>query len=343
MFVKNAWYVAAWGSELEVGGILARKLLGVPMVIYRDEQGAAHVLEDRCCHRGLPLSMGRVRGPVLECGYHGLQFDGLGRCVAIPGQDNVPSVMKVRSFPVVEKDGLIWIWGGDSARADENLIPSFPWHADPSWPYIPHVQHIRCAFNLVVDNLLDQTHLAYVHLSTIGGNPNAHAVADMEIEPTARGVRFMRWLENAPPPPIYVEADIGFSADEPIDRWAEFEYIAPATVHQFTGGLPRSARARESGRRDGGWALRIMHHVTPETETTCHYFWSACHGFRQDDPAVTEWMRDSIRDTFLEDERVLEAQQARILELPGRLLSTKHDAARIAAELALMKMRKEEY
>lgn len=342
MFVRNAWYVAAWAVELENGQALARKILGVPTVLFRGESGNVSALEDRCCHRGLPLSMGLVRGDALKCGYHGLEFDGLGRCVLIPGQDDIPSVMKVKSFPVVEKDALIWLWGGDPDQADVGRIPAFPWHEDPAWPYIPHVQHLRCAFNLVIDNLLDQTHLAYVHTSTIGGNPTAHAVADMEIEKTDRGMRFMRWLENQVPPPIYVEADIGFKPDEPMDRWAEFEYVAPATVLQFTGGLPSNAKPRSTGRRDGGWALRIMHNITPETETSCHYFWAGCHGFRQNDPSVTTWMRDSIRDTFLEDEAVLEAQQARIVEMPGRLLSTKHDAARIAAERVLIKMRQDE-
>jgi phenylpropionate dioxygenase-like ring-hydroxylating dioxygenase large terminal subunit len=338
MFVKNAWYVGAWSAEVAAGETLARKILGIPTVLFRSEAGVVHALEDRCCHRGLPLSLGSVAGDHIKCGYHGLEFSGTGRCVLIPGQDKIPSVMKVKSFPVVEKDALVWIWCGDPARADEKLIPDFPYHTDPHWPNIPHVQHVKCAFNLVIDNLLDQTHLAYVHKSTIGGNAAAHADAGMEIDQTERGVHFVRWLEDAPPPPSYIQAGIGFIADEPIDRWAEFEYVAPCSVLQFTGGLPRAAEARKTGRRDGGWALRIMHNITPETDTTCHYFWSACHGFKRDDASVTTWFRDQIRDTFLEDETVLEAQQARLLEMPGRLLSTRHDEARILAERALLRM-----
>jgi phenylpropionate dioxygenase-like ring-hydroxylating dioxygenase large terminal subunit len=201
---------------------------------------------------------------------------------------------------------------------------------------------VKCSYTLVVDNLLDQTHIAYVHGKTIGGNAKGHAVADMNIEATPRGMYFMRWLKSAPVPPAYLQAGIGFSEQDKIDRWAEFEFVAPASVLQFTGGLPIDHDAPNTGARDGGWALRIMHNITPETETSCHYFWAACHGFKQDDPKVTQWMFEQIRDTFKEDEIILEAQQRRLLELPGPLTATKHDAGRIAAERALQRLIKAE-
>jgi phenylpropionate dioxygenase-like ring-hydroxylating dioxygenase large terminal subunit len=342
MFVKNAWYVVAWSSEVTTEKLLARKILGVPLVIYRTALSRVNVLEDKCCHRGLPLSMGRVHGESLKCGYHGLEFAPDGRCIMIPGQASIPPNMKVRSFPVVEKDKLIWMWAGDNAMADPELVPHFPWHNDPAWPFLPYWQHINCGYQLVIDNLLDQTHLAYVHGNTIGGNLQGHASAEMEVVATPRGMRFMRWLPAAVPPPSYVEAKIGISADDKVDRWAEFEYVAPITVLQYVGGLPVRFNAKQSGIREGGWALRIMHNITPETETSCHYFWGGCHGFCQDDPTVTIWMRDQIQKTFYEDEVILEAQQQRLIELPGPLTATKHDRPRIFAERALIKMLKDE-
>ena len=341
-FIRNAWYVAAWASEVPAGQIISRQILGVPLALYRTESGIIGALEDRCPHRGVPLSLGCVIKDRLRCGYHGLWFDETGHCVEIPGQDKIPPGMKTQSYPVVERDALIWIWCGDPEKADQESIPSFPWHNDPAWPYIPYVQRIACAYNLVVDNLLDQTHLPYVHASTIGGSAMGQATADMDVEKTPRGMRSMRPPETTTPPPAYVAAGIGMVEDQLIDRWSEFEYVAPGTVLQFVGGLPLEARARETGAREGGWALRIMHNITPETETSCHYFWASCNGFKPDQPETTQWLHDQTRETFYDDEIFLEAQQRRITERPGPLIPTRHDIARVVADGAMKKMLKDE-
>ncbi len=104
-FIMNAWYVAAWPREVEAGKILARTICGEPMVMFRDELGAVAALEDRCCHRELPLSMGWIENGTLRCGYHGLRYDGGGRCVEIPGQSNIPPRVRVRRFPLVQRHG----------------------------------------------------------------------------------------------------------------------------------------------------------------------------------------------------------------------------------------------
>jgi phenylpropionate dioxygenase-like ring-hydroxylating dioxygenase large terminal subunit len=83
--LRNSWYVAAWDREV-TRAPLARVFLDQPVVLYRKEDGTPVALEDRCCHRQLPLSMGKVEGDELRCGYHGLKFDSAGRCVEIPGQ-----------------------------------------------------------------------------------------------------------------------------------------------------------------------------------------------------------------------------------------------------------------
>ena len=119
MFLKNCWYVAAYDRELEDGGPLGRKLLDEPVVIFRDSKGTPVALEDRCCHRQLPLSLGTVTGDTLQCGYHGLEFDATGACVTVPGQSMVPPGAVIRSYPLVEKWGFLWIWMGDAAQADE--------------------------------------------------------------------------------------------------------------------------------------------------------------------------------------------------------------------------------
>ena len=130
MFVRNAWYVAAWDHE--VGrSMLRRIILDEPVVLFRTTEGKAVALEDRCCHRQAPLSMGKLVGNIVTCPYHGLQYDPSGACVKIPSQDRVPPSAKVKSYPLVEKNHWLWVWLGDPAKADPKLIEDFHWLDDP--------------------------------------------------------------------------------------------------------------------------------------------------------------------------------------------------------------------
>src|SRR5271156_4921817 len=113
MWVRNAWYVAAWSHELGAEQILARTICNEPVVLYRKSDGTVAVLEDRCCHRFAPLSMGRREGDDLRCMYHGLKFAADGRCVEIPGQALIPPKAAVRSYPVAERGNWIWLWLGE--------------------------------------------------------------------------------------------------------------------------------------------------------------------------------------------------------------------------------------
>ncbi len=125
-FVRNAWYVGAWPEELD-GGPLGRRIMNEPIVLYRDSAGVVGALEDRCCHRGAPLTHGAVVENGLQCGYHGLVYERSGKCVQVPGQDTVPSDARVKSYPVVERQGFVWIWMGDPALADQSKIVDFPY------------------------------------------------------------------------------------------------------------------------------------------------------------------------------------------------------------------------
>src|SRR5258705_10760166 len=119
-FLRNTWYVAAWADEVEPGQLLARRLLDQPIVLFRDAEGRPRALTDRCPHRFVPLSMGRLieGGNVIRCGYHGLRFDGDGRCVLNPQGGSPPPRARVRSFPAVERYSALWIWMGDGEAAD---------------------------------------------------------------------------------------------------------------------------------------------------------------------------------------------------------------------------------
>ena len=331
-FVRNAWYVACWPDEID-NGVLARTIMNEALVLFRDGAGKAAALEDRCCHRAAPLSYGKVVENGLQCGYHGLVFDGAGKCVEIPGQANIPPMAEVRSYPVVEKNRIVWIWMGDPALADESKIVPYPWHDDTAkWPYCKEVMHIKCNYMLMIDNLMDLTHLAYVHTKTIGGNPNAHVNAKMDIERTEHGAKYIRWMDDTIPPPTYVKG-AGFKGK--VDRWQEFEYVVPSTVVQWSGALDVGKGARENREQDG-FHLRILHAITPVTETTCIYFWSAANGYRQDDPRATVELYGEINPTFIEDVGIIEGQQARLNNNPDRsLLGIRADNALSQARRAL--------
>ena len=309
MFLRNFWYVAA--SQHELGNRpFSRTICGEPIVFFRTDDGAPAALEDRCAHRRLPLSMGKLVDGVLQCHYHGLRFDRSGRCVRVPGQDLIPPNACVKSYPLVERYSWVWIWMGDPALADPDRITDFHWLQDPNWGAKTSYLHVEANWQLVVDNLLDLTHLAFVHETTIG---NAALVenAAVKVQRTADNVLVTRWMIDTPPPPTFVK--VGLTGQ--IDRWQFIDFTPPAFLRLDVGGAPTGTGAPE-GRRDNAISLRNLNAITPETETTTHYFWGQCHNFDVDNPETTEKIFKQIETAFHEDVAVFTAQQRSISQRP---------------------------
>src|SRR5687768_1305498 len=183
-YVRNCWYVAAWDHEIG-RDMLRRIILDEPVLLYRTVEGKAVALEDRCCHRQAPLSMGKLIGDVVKCPYHGLEFDTTGACVKVPSQERVPPSARVRSYPVVERNHWVWLWTGDPAKADPALIEDFHWLDDPNWGYGGNYLHVEANYLLLVENLLDTTHLPFLHPNTLGTD----AFARPESEVSRQGDR----------------------------------------------------------------------------------------------------------------------------------------------------------
>ena len=261
-FVRNAWYVAAWPEE--VGDRpLGRTIMNEPIVLFRDAEGRAAALEDRCCHRGAPLTHGDLVPDGIECGYHGLVYDRSGRCVRIPGQDRIAGAARVRSYPVVERQQFVWIWMGDPALADEGALVDYPWHDQPErWPHRRAMFRIAANYMMMIDNLMDLSHLGYVHGGTIGGSPMVHSTADMSVARTPTGVMLTREMRGMAPPPTFRRA-VGFEG--PIDWRQEFEYVAPAAVVQWAGAVDAGKDVKDED-DPGGFRNRLFHGATPETE-----------------------------------------------------------------------------
>jgi phenylpropionate dioxygenase-like ring-hydroxylating dioxygenase large terminal subunit len=337
MFVRNAWYIAAWSDEIAAQPV-ARRILGEPVVLFKDAAGSVAALQDRCCHRGAPLSLGEVVPRGIQCGYHGLIFDTTGQCVQVPGDHKVPPGAQVRAYPVVVQDAFVWIWMGDADKADRARIVHYPYHNDSrNWPHRHTMMHLRSNYLLVLDNLMDLSHLGYVHKGTVGGDANTHVEARMRTVRTPDGVRFERWMLDSVPPPTYVKA-AGLKGR--VDRWQELEFVAPNAVIQWNGAIDAGSGALRGWNydspRENCFSFRLFHGLTPETEYSSYYFWSSANGYRQDDPIATERLFDEIASTFDQDKAILEAQQERLLEIPDAPLVDIHgDAARVHARRSI--------
>lgn len=313
MFLQNAWYVAAWDTEVQRQKLFRRTIIDQPVVFYRKLDGAPVALEDRCCHRHMPLSEGILKGDDVECLYHGLTFDPTGACVKVPSQNSVPPTARVRSFPVVERYHWVWIWMGDPQLADPDLIEDFHWTDDPDWRAKGERLDLAGNYMLLVENLLDLTHLQFVHPTTLG--TDAIAGNPIKTERDGNTVRVTRWIMDSPPPPFFQRAG-GFAPDQRIDRWQIIEYTPPAFVRLDVGGAVAGTGAQE-GDRSQGFSMRNLNAITPETEKTTHYFWAQAHDFQIDDPTVTELLYNQVHTAFLEDLFVIGEQQKNLDSCPG--------------------------
>jgi phenylpropionate dioxygenase-like ring-hydroxylating dioxygenase large terminal subunit len=329
MFLRNCWYVAAWQHELDNSKLLARTLLNEPIVFYEHPTEGPVALADRCCHRLAPLSRGRIEGGNVRCGYHGLLFNPAGKCIEIPGQSLIPPKAVVRRYPVANRKKLTWIWMGDPARADTALIPDTYALEHPAWRFRPGYMHYRANYQYVVDNVLDFSHLSYVHSQTLGGT-DLIARSKPTVEAFDRGVRIKRFMIDGPQPPFSKRfADMGGN----VDRWHFYELVVPANMLMESGIQPTGTGVRE-GRHDHSQQFRAYNLLTPETDTTTHYFFALAHGFGLDDPSVTEGVYDEVVKAFKEDGEMIEAQQ-RVID---RLKDPKMVV--IAADAGLMEMRR---
>lgn len=309
-FLRNCWYAGTWADAIG-DQPMARTILGEPVVFFRDSDGRIAALADRCCHRALPLSMGRVVGDTIRCGYHGLEFDRTGACVRVPGQSAIPPDAAVPTYPVVEKWRTAWIWMGDPALADEAEIPDVWWLDDPAWTPAPGYLHMKADFRLLVDNLLDFTHVTYLHTRTIAGNPEEGKV----LPETRRGgnsVHVDRWMFDIPPPPMFVAAG-GFKGN--VDRWQLVTWQPPSMVWLDIGCADAGTGARD-GNREHGISMWSTHLITPETETSTHYHWCYARNYKLDDEETTRLLKEGGHMTFMEDVDVLEIQQAAMLDRP---------------------------
>ena len=338
MYVRNAWYVGAWDHEV-TREMKRRIILDEPVLFFRRDDGTPVALEDRCCHRQAPLSMGKLVGNIVQCPYHGLQFDSTGKCVKIPSQDMVPKSARVKAYPVVERNQWIWIWMGDPARADPSLIEDFHWMDDPKWGAAGSYLHVEANYLLLVENLLDTTHLSFLHPTSLGTD----AFARSEFEATRDGdrVKVTRWLMNELPAPFHKKMG-EFPDGVKVDRWQIANFAPPCFVKLDVGSSPVGTGARQ-GDRSQGMNMWNLNAITPETEKSAHYFWAQAYNFKVDQKWLAGVIRAQVFGAFLDDMAMIRAQQQNMDLGPVPVVNLGQDKAWVAMRQIVDRLIAKEY
>jgi vanillate O-demethylase monooxygenase subunit len=325
MFLRNFWYAIAWDSDIKHAPF-ARTVCGERIVLYRQTNGQISAFEDCCPHRLLPLSMGFLKGEHLVCKYHGLEFDECGRCVWMPGQEGVRKDVNIAVYPVVERHRFVWIWIGDPALADESKIPDLHWCSDPNWVFEGSTYHIKCHYQLLVDNLMDLSHETYVHPSSIG----QHEIVEAPIKTTSdeHSVTVTRWMFGIDPPPFW---SANLKSREKCDRWQICHFSLPSNV-MIDVGVALAGTGAPKGDRSKGVTGIVVNVMTPETEASTWYHWGMVRDFQTDDRGLTLRIRDGQAAVFAEDLQILEGQQENIDRRPDRhMINLKIDSGGVHA------------
>lgn len=295
--VMNCWYVAGLSSEIS-RDIISRRLLGTDVALYRTLQGEAVAVRNRCPHRSFPLAKGRLEGDTLICGYHGMQFDPSGRCTHMPSMPITPANAAVRSFPLVEKAPLVWIWMGDSDLADESLIPDTHWLGDPQWKSVSGTFHLRSDYVSMHENLLDQTHFPFLHPGAIGTPEFARST--LQVRQEGNVIIIDRELRNSPPPGVYA-MPTGLTG-KPVHRYSEARFASPALHTAFAKIVDPYPQPEASTE----FRFNITHVFTPETNGSIHYWWFNSRNFQLDDSASDTFLHAASAKAYLEDVDALE-------------------------------------
>ncbi len=327
-FIRNAWYVLAWSHELG-RHLLSRRVLGESIVAYRRRDGRPVALRDRCPHKLLPLSLGRLVDDEVQCGYHGARFAEGGRCVHIPGQDRIPQGAHVHGYPLHEKYNAVWIWMGDPALADPAAIIDIPQYGRPGWALIDgNYLHVASNYLNICDNLVDPSHTSYVHPRTIG-NAAGEGVPVTLVAEADRVIAY-RWIENAPPVPLMQR----YGRFQGLtDRW-QYYWCVPPAVSGVDFGAIDAGTERTEANRDAGFRSFSYNFITPETERTSHYFWLHLRNYAVSDAEADAEVRRLYALTFEEDRELLAVIQAQQDE------AGTHEFVRFALDGASVKVRR---
>jgi vanillate O-demethylase monooxygenase subunit len=250
----------------------------------------------------------------------------------------VPASARVRSYPVVEKNHWIWIWTGDPAKADPAKIEDFHWLDDPGWRFGGSYLHVDANYLLVVENLLDTTHLPFLHPNTLG--TDAFARSEFDVKREGDRITVTRWLMNELPAAFHKQMG-GFPDGMKVDRWQVTHFGPPCFVKLDVGSAPVGAGARQ-GERSKGMGMWNLNAITPETEKTAHYFFAQAYNFKLDEAWVSNMLRTQVHNIFLEDMAIIKAQQQNMDLGPSAVVGLGQDKAWMAMRSIVQRLASEE-
>lgn len=296
-YPMNCWWVAAFSHEIG-DALLGRWLLDTPVLLYRTEAGEAVAMEDRCPHRGAPLSLGCRKGDAVQCGYHGFTFDTEGACINVPSMKAPLSAARVRSFPVVERPPYVWIYLGDpEAMADVPPPHRLSWTEDDAFALVHGRMDVAANYMLLKENVLDLTHFGYVHASTF---KITDWVDPPSFESEGDTTSYRQQFRQSPLPPVFAEP-LGIASGTPYDRENYGSFVSPA-LQIAAVDLKDPQTGAATGR------FRISHATTPIDRNHMHYFWLLGRDYGTD-PQAMQALEDITKVGFAEDEAMIEAIQ----------------------------------
>lgn len=300
-FVRNTWYVAGWSKDFDAS-LRPLEIVGLRIVLYRSSTGTLTALEDRCPHRLLPLSKGKLIGDTIQCGYHGMTFNAAGACVRVPGQDNTPERASVHAYPIEERHGIVWIWMGDPKRADPKAIFDIPELSDPKW----HIHHggqlnIKAHYLNVAENLVDPAHVSFVHPTTLGNAASENI--PVHVSTSGDVIRAWRWIRDAPPVGFFREFG---EFEGHVDRWHYYDLHLPSTAVIDFGSIDTREKCPEE-ERDRGVRVFALHFVTPVNENKTVDHWMHLRNAAVGEDAASRKIDTLLETAFAEDVAILEA------------------------------------
>jgi vanillate O-demethylase monooxygenase subunit len=325
-YFRDCWYVADWSDSVAADTMVGRTIAEEPVLLYRKGDGAIVAMADRCCHRLAPLSLGAIEDGHIRCGYHGAKFATTGACVEFPGIAKVPASFCIKTYPVVERHRWIWVWVGDPQKADPALIPDAGMNDSPDMvvrqgEMTHEVNHI-----LVSDNLLDFSHLAYVHPKSFGAGAD-WADTRATVTELPRGVRVERWLLDQPPWPFLPQT-------MRIDIFNTYDYLWPGVLILAGRNYPAGTADRFDGKLPPQEHLLSMgaacQAVTPVDARTTRYLFASITP-RADATEEVVQRRHAVTTAAFEEDKVMLHAQQRIIDLsPGeKMMPMAHDRATV--------------
>lgn len=306
-FVFDSWYVAGFAHEFSEQ-LVARTLLGRALVFFRTIAGKPVALSNRCVHRSFPLSKGTLQNDTIVCGYHGLRFNSAGQCIEVPAQQgSCPAGIGVRAYQVREQGPLVWIWMGDSEPDDS--LPLGAWLGAPEWPGSEQYYHLPASYVALHENLLDLTHLSFLHAGTFGTPDFAAAPYEVELDEARGHFKLVRTVKPTRLPAVWADP-LHLTGVDAV-RVTTSEFLAPST-HLVTGHF----YALSDADRPPDTRIQTAHLPTPETATSTHYFIHHARNFAIEDEAVTSFMHRHLTAAFAEDVEGLTALEALVAATP---------------------------